>query len=49
MDLLKAIVIFMFVVIAMVVGATLGVVLVPFAIVGAIYFVIKVVTFKEEI
>ena len=47
MDLIKAIFIFMFVVAALVVGATLGVVLIPFAVVGVIYFVIRVVTYEE--
>ena len=48
MDLLKAIFIFMLVIVAVVVGTTVGFVLIPFAAIAVIYFIIKVVTYEHE-
>jgi len=48
MDLIKALFVFIAIIMALVVGATLGVVLVPFAVFGVIYFVMRVITYQEE-
>ncbi len=48
MEIFKAIFYTVIVLAILIAGSVLGVVLVPFVIIGTMYFVVRVITYKEE-